>query len=106
MARVMGLGESSSLESGAVLGSSGTPVPPHSDHPLPDLCPCPSAPPSTQSCHPLFSLGVDASREITVWGQGGRKEGRDWKGRVMEKVTASHCLDMSLEGWAGQLPWR
>lgn len=26
MARVMGLGESSSLESGAVLGSSGTPV--------------------------------------------------------------------------------
>ena len=39
------------------------------------------------------------------WGQGGRKEGREWKGRVMEKVTASHCLDVSLEGRAGRLLW-
>ena len=35
----------------------------------------------------------------------GKLEGRDWKGRVMEKVTASHCLDASLEGRAGRLPW-
>ena len=41
----------------------------------------------------------------SVWGQGGRKEGREWNGRVMEKVTASHSLDLGLEGSSVWLPW-
>lgn len=48
---------------------------------------------------------MDATKEISVWGQEGRKKGRERKGWVMEKVTSRHSLYLGLKGSAEWFPW-